>query len=410
MNLSRRSILSSSAALASMGAGIRVSLAANPSPATDVLVILFMRGGQDGLQLAAPAGDPNYIRARPSIRVQSSGPQAGFGIGTLSGTDFYLHPNLPELKPLYDSGKLAIVQAVGIPTIDRSHFVCQDLWEHGMGDNDANQPMGWLARHTPSLGPRAPLSTVATGTNIPVSLLGDYSAVALTDISYFNIVGGDELYAKLVRAVNDGDDRYQAAVRNMVDTVATVQIARRKLQSSGGAEIDYGYGPLADSLKSVAKLIKMDVGLDTATVDMGSWDHHTNLANGFGFIATDFSRGLAAFWKDIEQFQSRVTVVTMTEFGRRFTENSNIGLDHGAASTMMLLGGNVNGGKIYGDWPGLGPSQLDNDSLRVTNDYRRILSEVIVKRHGEKDPKSIFPTVKYSPMGLVTGDDSGVRV
>jgi len=410
--LTRRSLMARAAsgiALTSIGGGVRVSLAASPTPATDILVVCCMRGGQDALQMVAPAGDANYMRARPTIRVAPDGAMAGIGVGTLSGIDMYLHPNLPEIKTLYDSGKLAIVQAVGIPTIDRSHFVCQDLMERGMGDSDAFQSLGWLARHTPSLGPsRTALSTVASGSNNPASLSGDLTAAAISDIAYFNIAGGEEVASRSLRRINSGDNRYETAVRNLLNTVDIVQDGRRSLQS-GGAEVDYGFSAFGESLKSLATMIKMDIGVDTATVDMSSWDHHSGLENVFEFIATDYSRALAVFWKDIEKFQHRVTLVTMTEFGRRFTENSSRGLDHGAGSMMMVLGGNVKGGKIYGDWPGLAPNELDDDSLRATIDYRRVLSEIIVKRHGERDPGNVFPTVKYNPIGIVSGNDSAVK-
>lgn len=375
MNLTRRSListLSTGAVFADLGAGVRVSLAADPTVAKDILVVMFMRGGQDGLQMMAPAGDENYIRARPNIRVMSSGPQAGIGLATHGGVDMYLHPNLPEVKKLYDTGKLAIVQAVGIPTIDRSHFVCQDLMERGMADREVNQSQGWLARHIPSLGQRSALSTVATGTNRPAALLGDSTAVAIIDPVYFNINGGDDRIPGLIRSVNSGSGVYQASVRTMVDSVAAVQSGIRARRPTSGPEVDYGFSEFGEALRSLATLIKMDIGLDTATVDMSSWDHHAGLANAFGFNATDFSRALAGFWKDLEAFQGRLTIITMTEFGRRFTENSNRGLDHGAASLMMLLGGSVNGGKIYGDWPGLSVGQLDNDSLRATTDCRAI--------------------------------------
>lgn len=250
MNVTRRSAiagLSSGATLLAAGGGMRVALAATPSTDTDILVVLFMRGGQDGLQLVAPAGDPNYIKARPSIRVQSSGGQAGLGVGTLSGVDMFLHPDLPDIKKLYDSGSLAIVQAVGIPTIDRSHFVCQDLMERGMGDKDTHQSLGWLARHTPSLSaPRAPLSTISSGTNMPLAIAGDATAVAISDVVYFKIGLDDGLHSRHIRALNMGDDKYQAAVRNMVDTTDAVQDGLRALKAS--EEIDYGYSAFGDHL------------------------------------------------------------------------------------------------------------------------------------------------------------------
>ena len=143
-------------------------------------------------------------------------------------------------------------------------------------------------------------------------------------------------------------------------------------------------------------------------MDHGGWDQHDNLEGEFRNQAEELSRSLAAFWTDIADYQDRVTVVTMTEFGRRLEENGNRGTDHGMASYMFLLGGNVNGGKIYGDWPGLDESDLVFGDLAVTTDYRRVLSEILVKRHFNPRPHDVFPSTAYEPLGIVQGDDSTV--
>ncbi|MGZ6195429.1 MAG: DUF1501 domain-containing protein [Candidatus Binataceae bacterium] len=401
---SRRAVLAgASAALATLAPGMRVSFATDGQSGGDILVVLFMRGGQDGLQVLAPAGDPQYIARRPSMRVTADGPNAGLGAGTLDGTDFYLHPNVPGLKRLYDAGKLAAVQAVGIPTVDRSHFTCQDMMEEGLADNETVKGAnGWLARHLASrAGARAPLGTIAVGTANPMSLAGDPLAFAMSSADSFAVLGGDRDTAMLVRNANAGTNPYQIAVRSLIDNVNSVQ---DKLQTAGaptGAAPDYGFSAFGDALQSLAQIIKLDLGLDTATLDMASWDHHTVLANAFGLIATDLDNALSAFWQDLSAFQSRLTIVTMTEFGRRFTQNSNSGLDHGAGSTMLVVGGNVAGGKIYGHWPGLSSTALDNDSLRVTTDYRQVLGELLVKRHGERNLGQVFPTLTYAPLGLL---------
>lgn len=408
---SRRSILAAAGGFAALAPGLRVAFGADRPVAgsgieSDILIVMFMRGGQDGLQLVAPAGADEYIRRRPTIRVTADGPNRGLGAGPLDGVDMYFHPALGGLKSLYDAGQLAVVQAVGVPTIDRSHFVVQDMMEQGLADKETAQgATGWLARHLASRGGASlALGTVASGTAVPVSLSGNPLAVAIPDPVYFNMLGGQRDEASLVQAVNGGSDPYQIAVRALVDTVFTVQDKRAALQAQGTPDIDsgaYGYSAFGEALRSLATLIKMDVGVETATVDMASWDHHTGLAGAFNLIAADLSQALSAFWQDIRAHQSRVTIVTMTEFGRRFTQNSDAGLDHGAAGTMLVIGGNVAGGKIFGHWPGLSPTALDNDSLRVTTDYRQVLAELIVKRHGERNLSRVFPTLGYAPLGII---------
>ena len=402
MKFSRRDFLSRAGAgglLATVQPGLRVAFAADAAPG-NILVVAFMRGGQDGLQLVAPAEDPNYIAARPTIRVQSSGTDAGLPAGSLGGTNFYFHPNLPELKALYDSKQLAVVEAAGIVTQNRSHFTCQDKMERGIADADPNQNSGWLARHIADLGGgRAPLADIANSSTNPTSLLGDGTAIAIPDVATFSVTGGDAEAAAIRAIAATGNTSYESGIRATLDAISSVQSGLKSLPAS--TNVGYTNGDLSKPLASLAKLIKMNVGVSVATVDMGGWDHHHSLTNLFRGTATELSKSLAAFWKDIADYQSRVTIVTMTEFGRRFVENSSQGLDHGSASTMLVMGAGVNGGKIYGTWPGLSASSLNGGDLAVTTDNRQVLAEVIAKRHAETSVASVFPTISYKPLGIL---------
>ncbi len=417
MNPSRRSLLAAAGgAFATVAPGLRVAFAADAPVGTvtksvsDILIVMFMRGGQDGLQLVAPAGESEYIQNRPRIAVATNGPNAGLGVGTLDGVDMYFHPALSDLKGIYDAGHLAVVQAVGVPTIDRSHFVVQDLMEQGLADSEIPKgATGWLARHLASRGgAQTALGTIASANVAPVSLSGNAGVVAITDPAYFNLYGGSSV-AQSIRRVNGGAGVYQVAVRSLVDAVSTVQDRLATMRAQAPAAVvdnsndlnPYPYSAFGDALRSLATLIKMDVGLETATVDMSGWDLHAYLAGPFNQLAAELSQSLTAFWNDIAAYRSRVTIVTMTEFGRRFTENSDRGLDHGAAGAMLVLGGNVAGGRIYGHWPGLSDTALDNNSLRVTTDYRQVLAELIVKRHSERNLAKVFPELSYAPLGVV---------
>lgn len=403
MNVSRRDFLnrlSAGAALATVAPGLRAAFAADATSTHDILIVLFQRGACDWLQMLAPAGDANYIARRPTIRVQTAGNNAGIGIGTLDGTDLYLSNSAPELKALYDSGNLAFVHATGLYTQDRSHFVCQDNMEKGTADTDLNQSTGWLARHIASLGVKQPeLGVVSSGSTNPVSLLGDNSAVAILNSASFNISGGNA-NANVIRSLNKGTTPYRVSATNTLDAIATVQTGLATI-SDTSASAGYTNGALSQPLRSLGRLIKMNIGLTVATVDYGGWDMHNNLVGEFAQRTTEFSRALNAFWTDMADYRSRITLVTMTEFGRRFQENASQGTDHGSASGMLVLGGNVNGGKIYGAWPGVAPGQLNNGDLAITTDYRRVLSEILVTRHGEKNLANVFPTVAYHPLGLM---------
>jgi len=403
MNITRRRLLAGAggAAFAAVAPGLRVSFAQQATNPRDILIVLFQRGAADWLQMVAPAGDPNYIAARPGIRVQTSGANAAIGLASMNGTDFYLSAAAPELKTLYDAGDLAFVHAVGMHTTDRSHFICQDMMEKGVAGLEPEGDSGWLARHLTSASTGGQeLSTISASATNPVSLLGESTAIAIADAQNFNVNGGTA-NANVIRAMNSGTSDYQNVATAALDAVASVQLGLRTINDTSGTA-GYTGGALSQSLRSLGRLIRMNVGVDVAAVDYGGWDMHNGLLNEFTQRTTEFSRAIAAFWRDMAEYQGRITLITMTEFGRRLQENASQGTDHGSASGMLILGGNVNGGKLYGNWPGLAPSQLTTGDLTVTTDYRQVLSEILVKRHAETKLATVFPTVQYNPLGIVT--------
>lgn len=403
MNISRRSVLSGMSAGAGLAIapGVKVSFAADGAPARDILVVVFQRGACDWLQMLAPAGDTNYIANRPSIRVRTDGNTPGLGVATMNGVDLYLSPSAPELRALYDTGKLAFVHGTGLYTQDRSHFTCQENMEKGTADADPSQNSGWLARHTASVGVPADLSIVSSGSTNAVSLLGQSAAVAISDPSGFNVSGGagNSMIIRLLNAAG-AETPYQTAALKTLNTIQDVQAGLAGFQDPSGTA-GYTGGPLSNALRAVGRLVRMNVGLDVVTVDHGGWDHHNNLVAEFGARATEFSRAINAFWTDMATYRDRITLVTMTEFGRRFRENANQGTDHGSASGMLILGNNVNGGRVFGVWPGLAANQLDSGDMAVTTDYRQVLAEILVKRHAETNIRGVFPTVNYAPLGIV---------
>jgi uncharacterized protein (DUF1501 family) len=408
--LSRRNVLAGSSALVALGSGLSVSFAADTpissggiaSPAAaqstnQILVVIFCRFGQDGMQLVAPAGDPDYIKNRPTIAVSAS---TGLGLGTLNGVDMYMNASMPEIKALYDAKQMAPVVAVGVPTVIRSHFQAQDMMERGGADGMVNPNNGWLARHIASTGgEKTTLATVAAQTNTPTSLAGDNQALAIASPATFQVNGGTAT-SNVTRTMFRGSTAYELKALETIDAIANVQTAYKNLSSTNQNGFGYTNGDLSTSLKNLATLIKMNVGISVATIDMGGWDHHQNLTPAFTSRATELSKAIAAFWKDIAAYQPQTTIVTMTEFGRRFQENANRGLDHGSASTMMVVSSKINGGKVYGQWPGLASNQLFGGDLAVTTDYRTVLSEIMVTQHSEQKIATVFPTVPYYPIGL----------
>ncbi len=419
MRLTRRNLLlgaTGGAFMASAGPGLRVSMAAD-STSDEILVVLFARGGADGLQLVAPADVSSYQQARPTIAVQPTGTNAGLALANgLDGVDFFLNPGATELNDLYGSGDLALIHAAGVPTENRSHFKSMDMMERGLADNEGSLTSGWLTRHVETLAADRPLlSTVSTASNNPISLLGYPQAVSIPDVQNFNVAGGD-VNANVIAALNSGSSAYQQVAQQTIESINTVQDKLAELELNSNTDEDagesegpaYTNGPLSGALRNLATLIKMDVGLDVATVDHGGWDHHNNLVNEFGGQISELSQSLGAFWEDVADYRDRISVVFMTEFGRRLGENASNGTDHGSGSVMMVLSGNANGGQMYGDWPGIAPSDLDNGDLAVSTDYRQVIAEILAKRHNSPSLATVFPTVPYSPLGVINGDDSAL--
>ncbi len=171
----------------------------------------------------------------------------------------------------------------------------------------------------------------------------------------------------------------------------------------------YPKGRFGDSLQQIARIIKSDVGLEVAFTDIGGWDTHVNEVGAqphegrLAQLLREFGDGLGAFAADMGDRMADITVVTMSEFGRTAKENGNRGTDHGHANVMFALGGNVHGGKIYGEWPGLQPEQLyEGRDLNVTTDFRTVLSELVAGQLGNHDLAHVFPGFeKTKPAGLL---------
>lgn len=409
MKVSRRTLLATGVGAglvtaAALAPGVRIMLrpgGSTAAPQRDILVVVFMRFGADGLTMVAPADDADYRDNRPTIGLASSGAQAGLHVGALGGVPFFMHPGGAELKTLFDTGRLAIVHAAGLPTNTRSHFESQDMMERGVTETDGPQKGGWLARHLTSRDLDLPqLGVVASAADVQASLHGYGNAVAIPDVTQFNVTGGD-FNLNVIEALNSGADPQAAAVRATVGMVRAVRTKLAGISDGYRTSAEYPGGEFSTAMRSVANLIKMDAGLEVATVDFGGWDHHYKMNQYFPGHMTQLSKTLAAFWADMHDFQDRLTVVAMTEFGRRLEENTAGGTDHGAASLMLVLGGAVKGGQMHGTWPGLRPADLREGDLRITTDVRQVLAEILTKRRGETTLGRVFPTLAYAPLGVI---------
>ncbi len=391
--------------------GLTFAADAENSSSHNMLVLVFLRGGCDGLSLVGPVDDRFYAAARGiEIRILDNGANKGLPMANgLGGADFRFHPKASGLKELYDSRMLAIVHACGLTDGTRSHFDAMDLMERGVADHtQKNLSTGWLTRHLISAKRGGMLTAAAVSSSLPASLLGSSAAYSVMDTAGFTLYGGESQHQVLTR-LYAGNTAVHEAGRH---TLRALEVIGKKVQRDESGNIisyqpsinsNYMEGDLSNSLKTVAQIIKMDVGLQVATVDYGGWDTHEYQGAIFPTLTEELSRSLAAFWNDMSVFHNRLTVVVMSEFGRRLKSNESSGTDHGHGNLMMVLGGHIHGGKMYGKWPGLANEQLDSGAdLAVTTDYRTVLSEILEHRLQNSNLKQIFPGFgPHQPLGLI---------
>jgi uncharacterized protein (DUF1501 family) len=389
---------------------VRMASASETGVSRRVLVAIFQRGAVDGLNVLVPYGDAAYYAARPTIAVPRPGSSRRPAID-LDGF-FGLHPSLEALVPLFRDGSAAFVHAVGSPDATRSHFDAQDFMESGTPGVKTTRD-GFLARALAetNAAKASPLRAVAISPAMPRILAGSSGAVAMRRLEGFGLRGdGDrEATARTFETLYDDAvaGAFRTTARESFDALRAVRSARPSgLPPENGAV--YPRGPLGDALRQIAQLIRAGVGLEVAFADVGGWDTHAGEGGSDGQLANrlrDFGNAIAAFARDLGSRMADVTLVTLSEFGRTARENGNRGTDHGHANVMLLIGGGVRGGRVYGRWPGLAPDRLyEGRDLAVTTDFRDVFAEILAKRLGVTDLSAVFPGYACDPqkrLGLV---------
>lgn len=379
-------------------------------PRGDVLVVIFLRGGMDGLCAVAPYGDgSHYYEKRPTQNVAEPGAGENAAID-LDGY-FGLHPTLAPLKEIYDEGELSIVHATGSIDPTRSHFDAMQFMEFGV-PGDKTIGTGWLGRHLESAAWQndSPFRAVGMGAILQDSLRGDVSPLTIESFADYHLRGRShdmqriqqtlaQLYS--IQAPQGLLTQQSDLVFQTIDTLA--QLSAVDYQPLSDA--DYPDGEFGMGLRQIAQLIKADVGLEVACVDVGGWDTHENQGTfdgTFNALLNQLGRGMAAFYADLHEYMPNITVVTMSEFGRTVNENGSAGTDHGHGNVMFLMGGGVIGGQVFADWPTLAPDRLDSDGdLAITTDYRDVLANVISTRLLNESVDHIFPNHTIQNLNLV---------
>jgi uncharacterized protein (DUF1501 family) len=355
------------------------------------LVVVFLRGGADGLNLVAPLEDDGYHRARPRIAISKRDalPLDGF---------YGLNPLLKSLEPAYRDGALTIVHAAGSEDDTRSHFEAQDLMEHG-GITGG----GWLGRFLRAQSDLAsgPLAAVALGKSVPECLRGAPATTVLQSLDDFSFgQNHGRLLRSLAKLYNLETDLLAHAARDTLSAIERVERLRQSTYQPANSA-DYGKDDFSRGLLQIAQLIKARVGLRAASVDLGGWDSHFSQSLIMDPLISRLANGLSAFYQDLGPEMNHTTVVVMTEFGRRVEENSAFGTDHGRGSVMFVMGGGIQGGRVLGKWPGLSREVLEGPGdLPVTTNYRNVLASIL-QRHGAADKLSqVFPDFGINALPL----------
>ena len=458
--MKRRQFLKNSAfgAVAPVALGSQSSLASGIVN-EEILIHIFLRGGIDGLNVVVPLDDKDheyYSIMRPELRVPESGTGGALPI---HGNPFGFNPIAAPLKDLFDAGQMAIIQAVGTPDdiASRSHFDAEKYIDLGT-PGSVGTTTGWLHRHFLSMtGPlglypeEIQLPIVAFHNIPPVSLLGNNSSLTVHSPESFRIdnahwrwnVDAEPWQGEGYKQLELLADIHHSASDSVTvaghQALASEELLRTNYdpEYTSSGTIVYPQEDLGNLLSDLAQLIKLDAGTRLFTLDYGGWDTHAdqNQANSFDYLLDSLCRALAAFFDDLnssgDTYADRTTVIIQSEFGRRAFQNNSNGTDHGNGNIMLVLGKQVNGGKIYGDWPGLYPGTADEwvdyanpkngstepelyeGALATTTDFRQVLSEYLQRRcwHNSNSLGFVFPNYSgYEPMGIfkTLTDDSDV--
>ena len=371
-----------------------------------MLVVLFLRGGADGLGLVSPTSDPDFIAARPEdLRVLRTGDAAGHPIAqSIADVDFRFHARARAFSELYNAGDLSLVHASGLTEATRSHFDAEARIERATDQGAAN---GWLSRWLALTAPSGDIPALAVGTQTPGSLRGANAAVA-NELADMLLARGHWLAPALRQRLIDGFGDHgplQAPIAELLNLSALI---RTRIWSDSAQDItpyspavDYPDTPLRSPLLTVAQSMKLGLGLRVATVDVPGWDTHVRQSGPFADLVGQLSDTLLAFWRDIGPLQQDTSVVVMSEFGRRLRANASGGTDHGRGNVMMVLGPQAKGGRMLGRWPGLQNAHLEEGAdLAVTTDYRNVLAELLQGHMATPDIATIFPGLTATKVGL----------
>ncbi len=368
-----------------------VARAVTPSNTQKKLIVIFLRGAVDGLNIVVPYQESSYYTARPTIALPSPGKEGGV---LKLNEKFGLHPALAELMPLWQQRSLAFVHAVGSPDHTRSHFDAQEYMETGT-PGVKTTTTGWMNRLLGIVNQDNPVQAVNLGTTTPRILVGSNPVANLPIGKAANRhLAIDEL------PVNTAFDRLYTGKDDLSMSYKEGQQAREILLQELDQEMNMANqgapSPVnfATDAQNLAKLMVGDAKTQLGFMSVGGWDTHINENNLLNRNLKPLGEGLSALVKGLGSTYKDTAIVVMSEFGRTVRENGNLGTDHGHGNVIWLLGGGIQGGKVYGDWPGLEEGDLfQGRDLNITTDFRDVLLSLLSThfRSSSANLAQIFP-------------------
>ena len=435
-SLDRREFIKGCGALAAVGAAGPAMLFSREAYAAenpfDTVVVVFLRGGIDGLNLVTPtAGNDRgfYEEARPSLRIPATGEFAALPLTLASGADtgFGLHPSAAGLRDLWVLGKLAIVQSCGMPTtVTRSHFDAQAYLDLGTPGNP-NSATGWMTRAwqtQPAGTAPSAMPLLAVASRQPANLRGSIQSLSMPSPGDFALTSGSSQWQAFRSGMPAGTKGVTETLASLWAGPSGVEMAGQRAEASMRLIAQQGYTTtlpttwptttFARQLWTVAQSIRFNLGLRYAAIDLGGWDTHENQGTTGNSLysnkITELSQALTAFYNELNPTgqMGRVTVIVQSEFGRRVRQNGSGGTDHGYGNPLLVIGGPINGRRMYGQWLGLDPQVLSPyfGDIPATTDFRRVISELMIRRMGNNKLGEIFPGYTgYSPLGIFQGTD-----
>jgi uncharacterized protein (DUF1501 family) len=402
--------------------------------AYDTVIHVFLRGGLDGLNLVVPvSGDDRvfYEQARPNLSIPATGAYSALPLTLTTGTAtrFGLHPSATGLRDIWTEGHLAIIHACGLlDTVTRSHFDAQLFLDTGTPGRYGTSS-GWITRAGAAAPQNAPMQQLAVNSRQPANLLGSTLALTMSNPSDFALNAGAWQWQTYRGGMPPGTKGVNETIAALWSGTSILEAQGRRADSAlrmiatqpfSSPPSEWPSSNFARQLWTVAQAIRFDLGLRYAAVDLGGWDTHEGqgtAGSGYHYYQNkiaELSQALTALYVELAAGGElpRVTIIVQSEFGRRVRQNGSGGTDHGYGNPLLVLGGPVIGRRYYGTWKGLDPAILSPHfgDVPVTTDFRRVFSELLIRRMRNNQISSVFPGYGgYSPLGVFKGTDIAPR-